>query len=94
MLTKPPVPYDFCVADPISRFQLGEGPSRGLLRDYEPSDGPLFESLEEEGGEAHDTHYQDMERELEKKSIEGDDLRESSPAPATSAPQARAERGL
>ena len=47
MLTKPPVPYDFCVADPISRFQLGEGPSRGLLRDYEPSDGPLFESLVE-----------------------------------------------
>ena len=22
-----------------SRFQPGEGPSRGLLRDYEPSDG-------------------------------------------------------
>ena len=22
-----------------SRFQLGEGPGRGLLRDYEPSDG-------------------------------------------------------
>ena len=26
-----------------SRFQLGEGPSRGLLRDYEPLDG-LFSS--------------------------------------------------
>ena len=25
-------------------FQLGEGPSRGLLRDYEPSDGPPFSS--------------------------------------------------
>ena len=36
MLTNLPVPYDLCVADPISR---GEGPSRGLLRDYEPSDG-------------------------------------------------------
>ena len=23
----------------MSRFQPGEGPSRGLLRDYEPSDG-------------------------------------------------------
>ena len=29
-----------------SRFQPGEGPSRGLFRDYEPSDGPSFESLE------------------------------------------------
>ena len=28
-----------------SRFQPGEGPSRGLLGDYEPSDGPSFESL-------------------------------------------------
>ena len=28
MLTNPPVPFDFCDADPISR-----GPSRGLLRD-------------------------------------------------------------
>ena len=27
------------------RFQLGEGPSRGLLRDYEPSDGPSFQAL-------------------------------------------------
>ena len=27
------------------RFQLGEGPSRGLLRDYERSDGPLFQAL-------------------------------------------------
>ena len=27
------------------RFQPGEGPSRGLLRDYEPSDGPSFPSL-------------------------------------------------
>ena len=27
-----------------SRFQPGEGPSRGLLRDYEPSDG-TFEAL-------------------------------------------------
>ena len=25
-----------------SRFQPGEGPSRGLLRDYEPSDGPFW----------------------------------------------------
>ena len=41
MLTKPPVPYDLCVADPISL-------SRGLLRDYEPSDAirmELFEAL-------------------------------------------------
>ena len=28
-----------------SRFQPGEGPSRVLLRDYEPSDGPSFEAL-------------------------------------------------
>ena len=28
-----------------SRFQLGEGRSRGLLRDYEPSDGPSFQAL-------------------------------------------------
>ena len=28
-----------------SRFQLGEGRSRGLLRDYEPSDGPPFQAL-------------------------------------------------
>ena len=58
------VPYDNCIADPISRlrvnarlaqclkcesgssrFQPGEGPSRGpsrgLLCDYEPSDGPF-----------------------------------------------------
>ena len=49
---------------------------------------------EEEGGEPHDAHYRDMEGELEKKSIEGDELQESSPAPATTAPQARAERGL
>ena len=27
------------------RFQPGEGPSRGLIRDYEPSDGPSFEAL-------------------------------------------------
>ena len=26
----------------VSRFQLGEGPSRGLLRDYEPSDGSFW----------------------------------------------------
>ena len=25
-----------------SRFQSGEGPSRSLLRDYEPSDGPFL----------------------------------------------------
>ena len=25
----------------VRRFQLGEGPSRGLLRDYEPSVGPF-----------------------------------------------------
>ena len=24
---------------------VGEGPSRGLLRDYEPSDGPSFQAL-------------------------------------------------
>ena len=33
-----------------SRFQPGEGPSRGLLRDYEPSDAvrmELFEALME-----------------------------------------------
>ena len=28
-----------------SRFQPGEGPSRGLLRDYEPSDGTRMEQL-------------------------------------------------
>ena len=28
-----------------NRFQLGEGPSRGLLRDYESSDGPSFQAL-------------------------------------------------
>ena len=28
-----------------SRFQPGEGPSRGLLRNYEPTDGPSFEAL-------------------------------------------------
>ena len=28
-----------------SRFQLGEGPSRGLPRDYEPSDGHSFQAL-------------------------------------------------
>ena len=27
-----------------SRFQPGEGPSRGLLRDYEPSDAPFSSS--------------------------------------------------
>ena len=27
------------------RFQPGEGPSRGLLRDYEPLDGPSFQAL-------------------------------------------------
>ena len=27
------------------RFQLEEGPSRGLLRDYEPSDGPSFPAV-------------------------------------------------
>ena len=26
-------------------FQLGEGPSKGLLRDYEPLDGPSFQAL-------------------------------------------------
>ena len=30
-------------------FQLGEGPSRGLLCDYEPSDGPSFEALGSSG---------------------------------------------
>ena len=34
---QPPVPND----NSSSRFQPGEGPSRGLLRDYEPSDGPI-----------------------------------------------------
>ena len=28
-----------------SRFQPGEGPSRGLLRDYEPSDGPFSSTI-------------------------------------------------
>ena len=28
-----------------SRFQPGEGPSRGLLRDYDPSDGPSFKAI-------------------------------------------------
>ena len=39
-----------------SRFQPGEGPSRGLLRDYEPSDAirmQLFEALVR--GEGADT---------------------------------------
>ena len=27
------------------RFQLGEGPSRGLFRDYKASDGPSFQAL-------------------------------------------------
>ena len=31
-----------------SHFQLGEGPSKGLLRDYEPSDGPSFQALEDD----------------------------------------------
>ena len=30
-----------------SLFQPGEGPSRGLLRDYEPSDGPFSSSTEQ-----------------------------------------------
>ena len=30
-----------------SRFQPGEGPSRGLLRDYEPSDGTFSSTSEE-----------------------------------------------
>ena len=29
----------------LKRFQPGEGPSRGLLRDYKPSDGPSFQAL-------------------------------------------------
>ena len=33
-----------------SRFQPGEGPSRGLLRDYEPSDG-LFWSTNTEAAQ-------------------------------------------
>ena len=32
-----------------SRFQLGEGPRRGLLRDYESSDGASFQALVERG---------------------------------------------
>ena len=36
MLTNPPVPYD---------FQPGEGPSRGLLHDYEPLDGTFSSSI-------------------------------------------------
>ena len=28
-----------------TQFQPGEGPSRGLLRDYEPSDGPSSSSV-------------------------------------------------
>ena len=30
-------------------FQPGEGPSRGLLRDYEPSDEPSFQALASAG---------------------------------------------
>ena len=30
-----------------SRFQPGEGPSRGLLRDYEPSDGTFSSTRKE-----------------------------------------------
>ena len=29
----------------VGGFQPGEGPSRGLLRDYKPSDGPSFQAL-------------------------------------------------
>ena len=29
-----------------TRFQLGEGPSKGLLRDYEPLDEPSLEALD------------------------------------------------
>ena len=39
---------DTVVSPGSSRFQPGEGPSRGLLRDYEPSDAirmQLFEAL-------------------------------------------------
>ena len=28
-------------------FQPGEGPSRGLLRDYEPSDGPFWSTTDD-----------------------------------------------
>ena len=34
-----------------SRFQPGEGPSRGLLIDYEPSDGTFWSTSEQEDGE-------------------------------------------
>ena len=34
-----------------SRCQPGEGPSRGLLHDYEPSDGPFWSTDSEAGGE-------------------------------------------
>ena len=47
----PKVREDFAILEeaPIRRIQLGEGPSRGLLRDYEPSDGPSFQSLVSRG---------------------------------------------
>ena len=36
-------------------FHPGEGPSRGLLRDYEPSCGPSFEALARERDEMSDS---------------------------------------
>ena len=35
-----------CESGGSSCFKLGEGLRRGLLRDYEPSDGPSFQALE------------------------------------------------
>ena len=35
-------------------FQPGEGPSRGLLRDYKPSDGPSFQALSKAGEDSAD----------------------------------------
>ena len=45
-----------------SRFQPGEGPSRGLLRDYEPSDGTFWSTSpdpdDEVGG--HQVRHQEV----------------------------------
>ena len=38
-------PFRIVVESGSSCFQLGEGPSRGLLCDYESSDGPSFQAL-------------------------------------------------
>ena len=40
-----------------SRFQPGEGPSRGLLRDYEPSDGTFSSTTQYPAGTLHNEDY-------------------------------------